>query len=335
MIAARARTRRTARPRRCPRTRGRPRASGRVGHGVRRRRRAARRARPASAPRARADRTADRGFERARQAIELAGGRIAEAAIEQRRGDPDRRASGRTVAARKAAIRRLRSRFIASTDRASSHDSRNGPASIACVTLGLAAPAQRVDQRLQREARRRRVRRRRRSRRGTRVESRTAGRGRAGRARSPGRSAARGTRPRRRRRQVRRPIGRASTARDGESFFPEIVAQGRTSAGSCAAGDCPARAAPRSRSTRTDRPSFRRASGSPFDEAESGRADVQRVADRVDGQPTAPTSARRGHASSGEQHRAAASREPVATTGSRAPGEPNAHREHGASGRRC
>ena len=128
-------TGRSARPRRCPRTRGPRRASRRVRHRVRRRR-------DAAGQRVLLQRVAlalielpHGGFERARQAIEFAGGRVAEAAIEQRGGDPDRRRQRQDAWRRETrAIRRLRSRFIG--DRAALADhgrSRNGPASIACV----------------------------------------------------------------------------------------------------------------------------------------------------------------------------------------------------------
>ena len=110
----------------------------------------------------------------------------------------------------------------------------------------------------------RRVRRRRRCARGTRVESRTAGCARVAQARSRGRPAARHTR------LQPLPGVRCDTDRDGApATSRRIVPPRDRSSEQMSAGSARPRAAPglsstpSSRSTRTDRPSFRRASGSP------------------------------------------------------------------------
>ena len=75
-------------------------------------------------------------------------------------------------------------------------------------------------------------------------------------------------------------LGRRSTVRHGESFLPEIVAQ-REDLPALRRGGCPGPAAApsRSSSTRTDRPSFSRASGSPLRKLKPGARIFNGVAD--------------------------------------------------------
>ena len=112
VIAARIRTRRIARPRRVPECPDRVRPVGRIGDRIRRRRHAARQSVLLQRIALALIELPDGRFERAGQPLQLAGRRVAQAAIEQGGGDPHRRGQRQDGGGQKRENQALAHRFI-------------------------------------------------------------------------------------------------------------------------------------------------------------------------------------------------------------------------------